>query len=286
MKKYIEEKYVFSKDVDSNLHGEDVFFRFEDEDIKKEKKLLLEIKNLHATVNDNEILKGINLKINEGETHAIMGPNGSGKSTLAKVLVGHPGYQITKGSVFFKGKNLLELEPEQISHLGLFLAFQYPFEVNGVTNAQFLRTAYNSKLKSLGLPEDKDPLAFYKVISDKLSIVGMNPKFLERNVNEGFSGGEKKRNEILQLALLDSQLAILDETDSGLDIDALQEVSTGFNKIMRLDKAAIIITHYQRLLNYIPPDFVHVIRDGQIVKTGGLELSHELEKRGYDCIES
>lgn len=252
--------------------------------INTNSNVLLEIKNLHATINDTKILKGVNLKINEGEIHAIMGPNGSGKSTLSKILAGHPAYKITEGTVFFKGKNLLELEPEERSHLGLFLAFQYPLEISGVTNENFLRIAYNAKQKFLGLKE-VDPLEFFEILNEKLKVVDMNPKFLERNVNEGFSGGEKKRNEILQLALLDSQLSILDETDSGLDIDALKSISNGINKLFEPRKGVILITHYQRLLNYIEPDFVHVMRAGQIVKTGNFELSKELEDRGYEWIK-
>jgi Fe-S cluster assembly ATP-binding protein len=247
------------------------------------KKILIEVKNLHATVNDIVILKGINLTINEGEIHVIMGPNGSGKSTFSKVIAGHPAYKITEGEVFFNGKNLLNLEPEERSHLGLFLAFQYPLEINGVTNEDFLRAAYNSKQKYFNLPP-VDPIEFFQIITNKLQVVEMNPNFLSRNVNEGFSGGEKKRNEILQLALLNSKLAILDETDSGLDIDALKVISNGINKLMEPNKAILLITHYQRLLDYIKPDFVHVMSNGKIIKTGNSELAKELENRGYEWL--
>nr|YP_010443792.1 sulfate ABC transporter protein [Vacuolaria virescens]UTE94679.1 sulfate ABC transporter protein [Vacuolaria virescens] len=247
------------------------------------KKILIEVKNLHATVNDIVILKGINLTINEGEIHVIMGPNGSGKSTFSKVIAGHPAYKITEGEVFFNGKNLLSLEPEERSHLGLFLAFQYPLEINGVTNEDFLRAAYNSKQKYFNLPV-VDPIEFFQIITNKLQVVEMNPNFLSRNVNEGFSGGEKKRNEILQLALLNSKLAILDETDSGLDIDALKVISNGINKLMEPNKAILLITHYQRLLDYIKPDFVHVMSNGKIIKTGNSKLAKKLENRGYEWL--
>ena len=248
-----------------------------------EKKVLLEIKDLHATINDIPILKGVNLKINEGEIHAIMGPNGSGKSTFSKVIAGHPAYKITKGQVLFKGQDIVELEPEERSHLGVFLAFQYPLEINGVTNEDFLRISYNAKQRSLGLPE-VDPIEFFQIINQKLEVVNMKPSFLGRNVNEGFSGGEKKRNEILQLALLESQLAILDETDSGLDIDALKTISNGINSLMEPNKGVIMITHYQRLLDYIKPDFVHVMSGGEIIRTGDTDFSKELEERGYEWL--
>jgi Fe-S cluster assembly ATP-binding protein len=248
--------------------------------------ILLEIKNLHATVDEIEILKGVNLKINEGEIHAIMGRNGSGKSTLSKVIVGHPGYKIKTGEIYFRGKNILNLEAEERSHLGLFLGFQYPPEINGVTNENFLRTAYNSKQKALNLPE-VDPIEFFEIIMKKIKIVDMNPSFLSRSLNEGFSGGEKKRNEILQLALLDSDLAILDEIDSGLDIDALKTISNSINTIMKNkpNKSFLIITHYQRLLDYIKPNFVHVMSSGKIIKTGNFDLVKELEEKGYEWLK-
>ena len=241
---------------------------------------LLEVKNLHVSINDNEILKNFNLKINQGEIHAIMGPNGSGKSTFSKVLAGHPAYSILDGNILFKGLSILDLEPEQRSHLGIFLAFQYPIEIPGVSNEDFLRLAYNSKQKFYNKPE-VDPIEFFTLINEKLKLVNMSPIFLSRNVNEGFSGGEKKRNEILQMILLDSELAILDETDSGLDIDALKTISIGINNFMNPSKAILLITHYQRLLDYINPTYVHVMQDGQIVKTGSADLAKELEVKGY-----
>jgi Fe-S cluster assembly ATP-binding protein len=241
---------------------------------------LLEVKNLHVSINDNEILKNFNLKINQGEIHAIMGPNGSGKSTFSKVLAGHPAYSIMDGNIFFKGLSILDLEPEQRSHLGIFLAFQYPIEIPGVSNEDFLRLAYNSKQKFYNKPE-VDPIEFFTIINEKLKLVNMSPVFLSRNVNEGFSGGEKKRNEILQMILLDSELAILDETDSGLDIDALKTISIGINNFMNPSKAILLITHYQRLLDYINPTYVHVMQDGKIVKTGSANLAQELEAKGY-----
>jgi Fe-S cluster assembly ATP-binding protein len=245
---------------------------------------LLEIKNLHVSINDNEILKNLNLTINKGEIHAIMGPNGSGKSTFSKVLAGHPAYVISNGDILFKGSSILDLEPEQRSHLGIFLAFQYPIEIPGVSNEDFLRLAYNSKQKFYNKPE-VDPIEFLSVINEKLKLVSMSPVFLSRNVNEGFSGGEKKRNEILQMILLDSELAILDETDSGLDIDALKTISTGINDFMDSSKSILLITHYQRLLDYIKPDYVHVIQNGKIVKTGSAELAKELESKGYEWLK-
>jgi len=252
--------------------------------MSKTKKILLKINDLHATINDIPILNGLNLEIYEGEIHAIMGPNGSGKSTLSKVIVGHPVYKVTKGEILFKNKNLLDLSPEERSHLGLFLAFQYPVEINGVTNEDFLRAAYNAKKKFLNLPE-VDPIEFFEIIINKLKIVDMNPSFLRRKVNEGFSGGEKKRNEILQLALLESELAILDETDSGLDIDALKSISNSINNLIEDNKKSIImITHYQRLLNYIQPEFVHVMNSGKIIKTGNFELVKQLEEKGYEWL--
>ena len=246
---------------------------------------MLEIRNLHASVDGNEILKGINLIINKGEVHAIMGPNGSGKSTLAKVLAGHPAYEVTAGEVIYNGKNLLELSPDERARAGVFMAFQYPVEVPGVSNAQFLRLAYNEKQKHLG-GEELDPLEFKDLLKEKAAIVEMDASFMSRSVNEGFSGGEKKRNEILQMAVLDPDLAVLDETDSGLDIDALRIVAGGVNKLHSPEKAAIVVTHYQRLLNYIIPDFVHVLSGGRIVKEGGKELALELEEKGYDWLKT
>jgi Fe-S cluster assembly ATP-binding protein len=244
---------------------------------------ILEIKDLQVSINENEILKNLNLKINRGEIHAIMGPNGSGKSTFSKVLAGHPAYSISQGDIFFKGLSILDLDPEERSHLGIFLAFQYPIEIPGVSNEDFLRLAYNSKQKFYNKPE-VDPIEFLTIIYEKLELVNMSPLFLGRNVNEGFSGGEKKRNEILQMILLDSELSILDETDSGLDIDALKIISNGINNFMSPDKSIILITHYQRLLDYINPDYVHVMQDGKIVKTGSAELAKELESKGYEWL--
>jgi Fe-S cluster assembly ATP-binding protein len=245
---------------------------------------ILSVRDLAAEVDGVSILQGMNLEIKAGEVHAIMGPNGSGKSTFSKVLTGHPSYTVTQGEVIFKGQNLFELEPEERSREGLFLSFQYPLEIPGVSNLDFLRVAYNSKLKHQGL-EEIDPFDFDDLVQEKLEIVKMNPAFLERSVNEGFSGGEKKRNEILQMALLEPTLAILDETDSGLDIDALKIVAQGVNQLIRPDNAVLLITHYQRLLDYIVPDFVHVMEGGRIVTTGGKELALELEARGYDWIK-
>ena len=244
---------------------------------------LLEIKDLQVSINDNQILKNLNLTVNQGEIHAIMGPNGSGKSTFSKVLAGHPAYSVINGDILFKGLSILDLEPEERSHLGIFLAFQYPIEIPGVSNEDFLRLAYNSKQKFYNKPE-VDPLEFLALINEKLNFVNMSSSFLSRNVNEGFSGGEKKRNEILQMILLDSELSILDETDSGLDIDALKIISTGINKFMNPQKAIILITHYQRLLDYIQPDYVHVMQDGKIIKTGSAELAKELENKGYEWL--
>ena len=246
---------------------------------------LLEIKDLQVSINDNEILKNLNLTINKGEIHAIMGPNGSGKSTFSKVLAGHPAYSILNGDIIFKGSSILDLEPEQRSHLGIFLAFQYPIEIPGVSNADFLRLAYNAKQKFYNKPE-VDPIEFLTIINEKLNLVNMSPLFLSRNVNEGFSGGEKKRNEILQMILLDSELSILDETDSGLDIDALRIISNGINKFMNPNKSIILITHYQRLLDYIKPDYVHVMQNGKIIKTGSAELAKELEDKGYEWLKA
>ena len=244
---------------------------------------ILEIKNLKAAINDNEILKDLNLRVYKGEVHAIMGPNGSGKSTFSKVIGGHPAYEVISGKALFNGIDILELEPEERSHLGIFLAFQYPIEIPGVSNEDFLRLAYNAKRIADNEPE-LGPLEFLTVIQEKLKTVNMSPVFLSRNVNEGFSGGEKKRNEILQMVLLDSKLSILDETDSGLDIDALKIVSEGINTFMNEDKAIILITHYQRLLDYVKPDFVHVMQNGEIIKTGTADLAKELEIKGYEWL--
>jgi len=247
--------------------------------------MLLEVTELHAGIDGKEILKGLNLQVDVGEVHAIMGPNGSGKSTLSKVLAGHPSYEVISGDVLYEGKNLLELEPDERAREGLFMAFQYPVEVPGVSNSQFLRLAYNEKMKHLG-QEELDPLEFNDYLKEKAKVVDMDPQFFKRSVNEGFSGGEKKRNEILQMAVLEPRLAILDETDSGLDIDALRIVAEGVNKLRGDDNAVILVTHYQRLLNFIVPDFVHVLADGKIVKEGGKELAIELEEKGYDWVKS
>jgi Fe-S cluster assembly ATP-binding protein len=244
---------------------------------------VLEIKNLHAKAENNLILKGIDLTVNAGEIHAVMGPNGSGKSTLAQVLAGHPAYEVTEGSIRFDGQDLLESEPEERAAAGIFLAFQYPVEIPGVSNAYFLRAAYNEKRKRQGLDEI-DPIDFMDLMEEKLSLVQWSSDILSRAVNAGFSGGEKKRNEILQMAVLEPKLAVLDETDSGLDIDALRIVAEGVNSLRRPDNATIVVTHYQRLLNYIVPDHVHVLFDGRIVKSGGKELALELEERGYDWV--
>ena len=245
---------------------------------------MLEIKNLHAAVHGNEILNGISLKVNVGEVHAIMGPNGSGKSTLAQVLAGRETYEVTQGQVIYEGKDLLEMAPEDRAREGLFMAFQYPVEIPGVTNTYFLKAGLNAIRKHRGL-EELDAVDFLSLVKEKMKLVGMDESLLNRHVNEGFSGGEKKRNEIFQMAVLDPKLAILDETDSGLDIDALRIVADGVNKHSRKDNAVIIVTHYQRLLNYIIPDFVHVLVDGRIVKSGGKELALELEEKGYDWLK-
>jgi Fe-S cluster assembly ATP-binding protein len=246
---------------------------------------VLEIRNLHAAIDGNEILKGINLTIKKGEIHAIMGPNGSGKSTLAKVLAGHPAYEVTAGEVLYDGRNLLDMPPDERAREGVFMAFQYPIEVPGVSNAQFLRLAYNEKRKHLG-EEELDPLEFKDLLKERAKIVEMDASFMSRSVNEGFSGGEKKRNEILQMAVLEPKLAILDETDSGLDIDALRVVAGGVNHLQNSDNAIIVVTHYQRLLNYIVPDYVHVLFDGRIAREGGKDLALELEEKGYDWIKT
>ncbi len=246
-------------------------------------KTILEVRGLCASINGNEILKGLNLTVKSGEIHAIMGPNGSGKSTLSKVLAGHSAYEVTSGSVLFEGKDLLALAPEARARAGVFLAFQYPIEIPGVANSQFLRLMYNTVQTQRG-KDELDPLEFDDFVRENMKLLEMSPDFLDRSVNEGFSGGEKKRNEILQMALLEPRLAILDETDSGLDIDALRIVSHGVNQLANKDNAMVLVTHYQRLLNYIVPDFVHVMDDGRIIKTGGKELALELETRGYDWV--
>lgn len=251
--------------------------------IHQDSKTILEVSGLRAAVEDVEILKGVDLVVKSGEVHAIMGTNGSGKSTFAKVLAGHSAYQVTGGSVLFEGRNLFDLEPEERARAGVFLAFQYPIEIPGVSNSHFLRLAYNT-LQSQRGKDELDPLEFEDFVREKMKLLEMNPSFLDRGVNEGFSGGEKKRNEILQMALLEPRLAILDETDSGLDIDALRIVTNGVNKLANKDNAIILVTHYQRMLNYIEPDYVHVMRSGRIVKTGGKELALDLETRGYDWV--
>ena len=244
---------------------------------------MLEIVNLHARAGDKQILNGITLTVRPGEVHAIMGPNGSGKSTLAQVLSGHPAYEVTDGQVRYQGQDLLDMEPEERAQAGVFLAFQYPVEIPGVSNAYFLRAALNEIRKARG-EEEIDPLDFMDLVEDKLKLVEWGPEILSRAVNAGFSGGEKKRNEILQMAVLEPRLAILDETDSGLDIDALRIVANGVNKLRRPDNATIVVTHYQRLLNYIVPDFVHVLAGGRIVKSGGKELALELAAKGYEWL--
>lgn len=244
---------------------------------------MLDIKGLRAGIAEREILKGIDLKVNPGEVHAVMGPNGSGKSTLAQVLAGNPAYEVLGGSVTYQGEDLLELDPEFRAQKGVFMAFQYPIEIPGVTNSYFLRSAYNEIRKARG-EEEIDPLDFLDLIEEKVKLVEMDSAMLNRSVNSGFSGGEKKRNEILQMAVLEPKLAILDETDSGLDIDALRIVAEGVNQLKRPDNATIVVTHYQRLLNYIVPDFVHVLANGRIIRSGGKELALELEEKGYDWL--
>lgn len=251
--------------------------------IYQDSKVLLEVRGLCATVNGTEILKGLDLTVRSGEIHAIMGPNGSGKSTFSKILAGHSAYEVTGGTVMFQGQNLLDLAPEERARAGVFLAFQYPIEIPGVGNSQFLRLTYNTVQTHRG-KEELDPLEFDDFVREKMKLLEMSPDFLERSVNEGFSGGEKKRNEILQMAMLDPRLAILDETDSGLDIDALRIVANGVNQLANKDNAIVLVTHYQRLLNYIVPDYVHVMEAGRIIKTGGKELAFELETRGYDWV--
>lgn len=247
------------------------------------KQPIIEIKNLSATVEGAQIINNFSLTVYPGEIHAIMGPNGAGKSTLAKVIAGHPAYEVTSGEVWYKGENLFDLEPEERSHAGIFMGFQYPIEIPGVTNIRFLETAYNAQLKASGEKEvSRDD--FEKILIDVMNKMDIKAEFMYRNLNEGFSGGEKKRNEVLQMAILKPQLSILDETDSGLDIDAMRVVACGVKKMMSQDVGLVLITHYQRLLNYIQPQFVHVMLDGQIVQSGGPELALELEEKGYDWI--
>jgi Fe-S cluster assembly ATP-binding protein len=244
---------------------------------------MLKIENLHTSIQGNEILKGLSLSVNAGEVHAIMGPNGSGKSTLAQVIAGHEDYEVTEGTVTYQGRNLLELAAEERAREGVFLGFQYPVEIPGVNNTYLLKAALNAKRKYQGLPE-VDAFEFMKLIREKMKLMEMDPSFLNRGVNEGFSGGEKKRNEILQMALLEPSLAVLDETDSGLDIDALKVVAAGVNALRSPERAIILVTHYQRLLDYIEPDFVHVLSEGKIIHSGDKSLAHELEARGYDWV--
>ena len=245
---------------------------------------ILEVQGLKASVNDTAVIKDLNLTVNPGEIHAIMGKNGSGKSTFSKIVAGHSAYRVTAGNILFNGESILEVEPEERSQKGIFLGFQYPIEIPGVSNADFLRLSCNARRKYQGLDE-LDPLEFFEFITQKLDVIEMDPSFLNRSVNEGFSGGEKKRNEILQMAVLDTKLAILDETDSGLDIDALKIVSKGINSLANDSNAVILITHYQRLLDYIEPTFIHVMQDGKIIKTGDKSLAKELESKGYDWLK-
>ena len=246
---------------------------------------MLGIRKLHAGVAGKEILRGIDLEVRAGEVHAVMGPNGSGKSTLAQVLAGHPGFVVTGGEVLYEGRNLLEMPPEERARAGLFLAFQYPVDLPGVPNAEFLKAAVNAVREHRGL-EELDAMEFLALLKEKMKLVDMDPTFMSRPVNEGFSGGEKKRNEILQMAVLEPRLAILDETDSGLDIDALRTVADGINRLRRPDNAIVLVTHYQRLLGYVTPDRVHVLSGGRIVKSGDRTLAHELEARGYEWLEA
>jgi Fe-S cluster assembly ATP-binding protein len=246
---------------------------------------MLKIKDLYVKVEEKEILKGINLEVNAGEVHAIMGPNGSGKSTLANVIAGKDGYEVTSGEIIYKGINLLDLQPEDRAREGIFLAFQYPVEIPGVSNATMLKSAVNEIRKHRG-EEELDAFEFLQMMKEKMKLVEMDEKLISRPVNQGFSGGEKKRNEIFQMAILNPKLSVLDETDSGLDIDALKTVAEGVNKLKTKDNASIVVTHYQRLLNYIIPDFVHVLVNGKIVKSGGKELAYELEDRGYDWVKN
>ena len=247
--------------------------------------MLLDIKDLRVRAENKDILKGLTLSVNVGEVHAIMGPNGSGKSTLARALAGHPAYEVTGGSITYNGKDLLEMQPEERACEGVFMAFQYPVEIAGVNNSYFLKAALNAKRKHHGLPE-LDAMEFMTLVQEKSTLLDIDKSMLTRAVNEGFSGGEKKRNEIFQMALLEPKLAILDETDSGLDIDALKLVANGVNAMRSPERAFVVVTHYQRLLNYIVPDFVHVLSGGKIVKSGGKELAHELEARGYSWIDA
>jgi len=253
--------------------------------IRKDARALLEVQGLCVKVGGADIVKGLDLVVRAGEVHAIMGPNGSGKSTFAKALAGHPAYEVTAGKVTFDGKNLFEMTPEERARAGLFLGFQYPVEIPGVSNSAFLRLAYNTMRAARGRDE-LDPLEFDDYVREKMKLLEMDAAFLDRSVNEGFSGGEKKRNEILQMALLEPRLAILDETDSGLDIDALRVVATGVNGLATSDNAVVLVTHYQRMLNYIVPDYVHVMGGGRIIKTGGKALAEELESRGYDWVKA
>ena len=247
--------------------------------------LLLEVKNLKVSIENNIILKNLDLKVRKGEVHAIMGTNGSGKSTFSKVVAGHPAYSILEGDILLNQSSIINISPEERSHLGIFLAFQYPIEIPGVSNEDFLRLSYNSKQQFFN-KQEVDPIEFLKIVTNKMKLVNMSPLFLNRNVNEGFSGGEKKRNEILQMILLDPEICILDETDSGLDIDALKIVSDGINNFMTKEKGIILITHYQRLLDYVNPTYVHVMQNGKIIKTGSSKLAKELEDKGYQWLDT